>query len=162
MLLVVEREKTKAKAADPVERLFVEEADNVWRAVLAYSGRREIADEAVAEAFARMIVYGERIRRPVGWLYRVAFRLAAQEMRRERATIVDAPDAAVDPPEVLGVFGALRMLTPNQRAAVVLYHEMDLPAREVAARMGISAATVRVHLHLGRKRLRELLGDEEA
>lgn len=144
------------------ERLFREEGPNVWRAVLAYAGgRREIADEAVAEAFARAIVYRGRIRRPVGWLYQVAFRLAAAEMRRQRRSDGETGDVAVEPPEVLGVFEALRRLTPNQRVAVVLFHEVDLPVSEVADRMGISAATVRVHLFRGRKRLRELLGDEE-
>ena len=39
--------------------------------------------------------------------------------------------------------------------------EADLPVADVAKRMGINAATVRVHLHRGRARLRELLGAEE-
>jgi RNA polymerase sigma-70 factor (ECF subfamily) len=56
---------------------------------------------------------------------------------------------------------ALRALSPNQRAAVVLRYEADLPVGEIARRMGMSAATVRVHLHRGRNRLRELLGNEE-
>jgi DNA-directed RNA polymerase specialized sigma24 family protein len=38
---------------------------------------------------------------------------------------------------------------------------MDLEIDEVADRMGIASPTVRVHLHRGRKRLRELLGSEE-
>jgi RNA polymerase sigma-70 factor (ECF subfamily) len=56
---------------------------------------------------------------------------------------------------------ALRELSPNQRAALVLRHVVDLDVAEVAARMGIAAPTVRVHLHRGRNRLRELLGAEE-
>lgn len=60
-----------------------------------------------------------------------------------------------------GLIEALRQLSPNQRAAVVLRNETDLPVGEIARRMGMSAATVRVHLHRGRNRLRELLGAEE-
>jgi RNA polymerase sigma-70 factor, ECF subfamily len=162
MIMSVEFEQRQAGAADTIERLFRKEGPNVWRAVLAYSGgRREIADEAVAEAFARAIVYEGKIRRPVGWLYQVAFRLAAAEMRRQQGQDAQTGGIAVDPPEVIGVFEALRQLTPNQRAAVVLFHEVDLPVSEIADRMSISAATVRVHLHRGRKRLREILGDEE-
>ena len=56
---------------------------------------------------------------------------------------------------------ALRQLSPNQRAAIVLRYEADLPVDDVARRMGIAAPTVRVHLHRGRTRLRELLGSEE-
>ena len=40
-------------------------------------------------------------------------------------------------------------------------HVLDLDVSEVARRMGIGPPTVRVHLHRGRKRLRELLGEEE-
>jgi len=59
------------------------------------------------------------------------------------------------------VTDALRRLSPNQRAAIVLRHVMDLDIAEVANRMGIASPTVRVHLHRGRARLRQLLGDEE-
>jgi len=38
---------------------------------------------------------------------------------------------------------------------------LDLRVDEVAKRMGVAASTVRVHLHRGRARLRELLGSEE-
>jgi RNA polymerase sigma-70 factor (ECF subfamily) len=151
----------KTELADQIEQLFQVEAARLWRAVLVYvGGRREVADDVVAEAFARAIVYQGEIRRPIGWLYQVAFRLAAAEMRRE-GWADDEPAPIVGPPEVLGVFDALRRLPPKQRVAVVLHHEVDLPVREIAERMGISAATVRVHLHRGRNRLRELLGDEE-
>jgi RNA polymerase sigma-70 factor (ECF subfamily) len=143
-----------------VERLFRAEAGNLWRAVLVFAGgRRDIADDAVAEAFARAIVYEGRIRRPVGWLYQVAFRLAAEQLRRERRMNVAEPAVPVESPEVIGVLEALRRLSPRQRVAVVLFHEVDLPVSEIARRMGISSATVRVHLHRGRRRLRELLDE---
>jgi RNA polymerase sigma-70 factor (ECF subfamily) len=72
--------------------------------------------------------------------------------------MVDAPAA---PPELAGLVDALRKLSPNQRAAIVLRYLMDLDVSEVARRMGISTPTVRVHIHRGRARLRVLLGSEE-
>ena len=45
--------------------------------------------------------------------------------------------------------------------AIVLRHVVDLEVSEIARRMGTAAPTVRVHLHRGRKRLRDLLGAEE-
>jgi DNA-directed RNA polymerase specialized sigma24 family protein len=58
----------------------------LWRAVLAYSGgRRDVADDAVAEAFARAIERDRQIREPRAYLYRVAFRIAAAELRRDGA-----------------------------------------------------------------------------
>jgi RNA polymerase sigma-70 factor, ECF subfamily len=134
----------------------------LWRAVYAYTGgRRDVADDAVAEAFARAIQQDGVIRRPESWLYRTAFRIAAAELRRTRS-LTELQDWAHDePPEVTDLVKALRSLSPNQRAAVFLFYQADLPVREVARLMGTSTAAVKVHLHRGRGRLRELLGDEE-
>ena len=45
----------------------------------------------------------------------------------------------------------------RERAAMVLFYVLDLPVADVAARMGVAAPTVRVHLMRGRRRLRDLL-----
>lgn len=144
------------------EGLFRDDAPGLWRALYAYSGgRRDVADEAVAEAFARAIAYRRGIRDPLAWIYRTAFRIAADEMRRDRWPSV-GPDPTVDPPELGELLEALRRVSPNQRAAIVLRFEEGLSVEEVARRMGILAPTVRVHIHRGRNRLRDLLGAEEA
>ena len=44
---------------------------------------------------------------------------------------------------------------------MVLFYVNDLSVAEVASRMGVAGPTVRVHLMKGRRRLRELLGDDE-
>jgi RNA polymerase sigma factor (sigma-70 family) len=162
MMAAVDRPIEAPRAAHDFEVLFQQEAPDIWRALYAFSGgRRDVADEALAEAFARAIASRERIRDPVRWIYRVSFRIAAGELRRRRGWL-DAPsDEVVDPPEATGVMEALRALSPMQRAAIVLRYEADLPVSEVARRLGIKQPTVRVHLHRGRTRLRELLGDEE-
>jgi RNA polymerase sigma-70 factor (ECF subfamily) len=60
------------------------------------------------------------------------------------------------------LLGALRQLSPSQRAAVYLHYEADLAVREVASLMGTSVAAVKVHLMRGRRRLASLLGEELA
>jgi RNA polymerase sigma-70 factor (ECF subfamily) len=52
---------------------------------------------------------------------------------------------------------ALRKLPPRQRAAILLHDYADRPTKEIAGTLGISAATVRVHLSQGRRRLRSIL-----
>jgi RNA polymerase sigma-70 factor, ECF subfamily len=141
--------------------LFRAEGDGVYRTLFAFTGgRADVAEEATAEAFARAIAHRETLRDPLAWIYRVAFRVAIDELRRDRQrkTLTDAPIA---PPEFAGLVEALRKLSPNQRAAIVLRYMLDLDVAEVAKRMGVAAPTVRVHLHRGRERLRELLGSEE-
>jgi RNA polymerase sigma-70 factor (ECF subfamily) len=160
-MTTVEGELVADATGHDFDRLFRDEAPGVWRTMLVFTGgRRDVAEEAVAEAFARAIHHRERIRDPLAWIYRVAFRVANEELRREgrRATI---EESSVEPPDLEGVMDALRSLSPNQRAAVVLRHVLDLDTVEVARRMGISTPTVRVHLHRARARLRELLGSEE-
>lgn len=143
------------------EALFHDAGPGVWRALFAYTGgRRDIADEAVAEAFARAIAYSSGIRDPLSWIYRTAFRIAADEMRNDAARSFE-PEATVEPPELGQLMHALWQLSPNQRAAIVLRFEEGMSVEEVAHRMGIASPTVRVHIHRGRKRLRELLGDQE-
>jgi DNA-directed RNA polymerase specialized sigma24 family protein len=45
---------------------------------------------------------------------------------------------------------------------VVLHHGAGYPVREVAAIIGSTPAAVRVHLSRGRRRLRDLLGGDDA
>jgi RNA polymerase sigma factor (sigma-70 family) len=144
------------------DAIWREAGPAIWRAIYAFAGgRREIADDAVAEAFARAIVHSESIREPVPYLYRTAFRLAAQDLMSmtKRTELQDAP--ALDPPGSVEIVMALRHLTPSQRASVYLFYGVDLPVREVAKAMGTSSAAVRVHLMRGRRRLGELLADDE-
>lgn len=157
----VERRSVGSVGEHDLEALFVEASSGVFRTLYAYTGgRADIAEEATAEAFARAVAHAATIRDPLAWIYRVAFRVANEELRRQRRHS-PAVDAATPPPELIGVVDALRRLSPNQRAAIVLRHVEGLETSDVARRMGIAMPTVRVHLHRGRARLRELLGTEE-
>ena len=90
------------------------------------AGRADVAEEAVSEAFARAVANGDRVEQPVAWLYRVAFRIAAKELRRERdrATPEAASMAEVTTAqdEFGELFSALAKLPANQRAAVFLHY----------------------------------------
>jgi RNA polymerase sigma-70 factor, ECF subfamily len=142
--------------------LYREFGPQLWRAILAYTGgRRDVADDAVGEAFVRAMESRTPIRSPFPWLYRTAFRIAAADLRRE---VRDGPEDAayVDDPAAGDLMRAMRQLSPRTRAAIYLHYQADLPIREVARLTGSSVAAVKVQLHRGRKRLRELLGAEEA
>ena len=136
----------------------------IWRAVYAYSGgRRDVADDAVAEAFARAIARPETVREPVPYLFRVAFRIAAADLKEasRQTELLESDRTAEDPEPAADLMAALRRLSPSQRASVYLHYRADLPVREVAQVMGTSSAAVRVHLMRGRRRLAELLRESE-
>ncbi|MDP9295444.1 MAG: sigma-70 family RNA polymerase sigma factor [Actinomycetota bacterium] len=147
-----------------LERLYREQGDRMWRALYAYAGDPEVASDAVSEAFAQALRRGEAIRAADRWVWRSAFRIAAGEMKRR----CDAPlpafaEATYEMEEpARELLDALRSLSPKQRAAVVLHHAGGYPVSEVAAIIGSTTAAVKVHLMRGRRRLRELLEDEDA
>jgi len=150
--------RTVARATADVDALYREIAPGLWRAVLAYTGgRKDIADDAVGEAFARAIEHLDRIRSPYPWLYRIAFRIAAVELHRD----VREPSPSViheDEPQTVDLMRALRQLPPGERAAIYLHYQADRPIRDVAKLTGTSVAATKVRLHRGRNRLRQLLG----
>src|SRR4051812_8720459 len=116
--------------------LFRAENAKLYRSLVAFTGgRRDIAEDATVEAFARAISEGERVRDPLPWLYRTAFRIAAAELKSDRRR-AERQDEATDPPDdsAMEVLAGVRALSAQQRSAVVLHYLVDLPVEEVARR----------------------------
>jgi RNA polymerase sigma-70 factor, ECF subfamily len=139
----------------PLERVYREVGPRLWRALYAYSGDGDVANDAVAEAFAQALGRGDAIREPERWVWRAAFRIAAGELkeRGRRGPIGNDPTYEMTDPTG-DLIRALGTLSPNQRAATILHFYVGYSTREVADILGSSAATVRVHISRGRKRLR--------
>lgn len=144
------------------DALYAEVGPRLWRAILAYSGgRRDIADEVVAEAFARTLESGARVRDPKSYVFRIAFRLAANELRRQRPTAF-VPETSVEQDRgLVELLDALKKLSPTQRAAIYLRYEVGLSVGEVAELLGRSSGAVRVQLHRARGKLAAELGGDD-
>ena len=145
-----------------LERVYREQGDRIWRAVLLSSGSREVADDAVAEAFAQALRRGDALRDPAAWVWRVAFRLAAGELK-ERGRVdafMDEPAAGLPDP-FLDLWRAMALLPMKQRASIVLADYAGWSHREIAQALGSSVSAVGVHVHRARKRLRDLLEDQD-
>jgi DNA-directed RNA polymerase specialized sigma24 family protein len=144
---------------DAFAELYDAVGQRLWRAIYVYTGgRREMTDDAVAEAFVRTLERGDAVRDRASYVYRVAFRVAAAELRRP-STVADVPDRGLPAPDDDGydLMAALQQLSPKQRAAVYLRYQADLPIKQVADLIGTTTAATRVHLMRGRRRLAELL-----
>jgi RNA polymerase sigma-70 factor (ECF subfamily) len=145
-----------------LEQLYLEDGSRLWRALVAFSGDREVASDAVAEAFAQALGRENVLRDPQRWVWRAAFRIAAGELkdrRRFQTQVFDPGYEMAEPPARL--LASLARLSPNQRAALVLHYYVGYPTKEIAGILGSSAATVRVHLSLGRRRLRRILEEHD-
>jgi len=146
-----------------LEDVYEQHGARLWRAVFLYAGDREIANDAVAETFAQAIRRGDDLRSPERWVWRTAFRIAAGELSRRKREAADLMDAGYETdPETIELLLALPRLTPKQRVAIVLHYYAGYSLNEVAKITRSTPSAVGVHLHRGRRHLRELLGDDDA
>ncbi len=158
---VVERVETEHGAREAIERLYRERGASMWRAILGYSGDPEIANDAVAEAFAQLLRRGTEVRDPERWVWRAAFRIAAGQLKNRRREGDSFPERSYEiEPESVELTLALANLSDRQRSAAVLHYIADKPVTEVAAILGTTSGTVKVHLSRARRRLREELGEQ--
>ena len=152
----------KVTHVSDIERTYRDSGDRLWWALLAYTGDPEVARDAAAEAYARALADADSIRDPAAWIWRVAFRVATTEIRQRR-DIQSALEATYEIDDrSLEVLLALSKLSSRQRAAFVLFYLDDRTTEEIADLLAISKATVSVHLHRARRRLRLILGDDDA
>jgi RNA polymerase sigma-70 factor (ECF subfamily) len=147
---------------DRIERLYRERGDRIWRGLLAFSGDPEVASDAVAEAFAQVLRRGDEVRDPERWVWRAAFRIAAGELNeRRRSGLAVRPGSYEMEEPARDLVLALGALSQRQRVSVVLHDGAGYPSKDVARIIGSTEAAVRVHLMRGRRRLRELLRDDD-
>jgi RNA polymerase sigma-70 factor, ECF subfamily len=162
MRVRVDRAPAGVSRSEEVERLYRERGDRIWRAVLAFSADQEVASDAVAEAFAQVLRRGDEVRDPERWIWRAAFRIAAGELKeRKRKGVAVSPGSYEMEEPARDLVLALGALSERQRVSVVLHDGAGYPAREVARIIGSTEAAVRVHLMRGRRRLRELLREDD-
>ena len=144
--------------------LFDHEYERCVRVARRILGDGDVAREIAAEAFARAWSRWPQLRQREagGWVVKVTVNLAIDATRRRRLPLPHAaPVAATDDTVAtrLALAAALRKLPERQRHAVALRYLADLPEPEVARALGVSAGTVKTHLHRGLARLRTSLGD---
>jgi RNA polymerase sigma-70 factor (ECF subfamily) len=148
----------EAEAERDPEVLYREHGDRLWRSVWLWTGRPEVAEDAVAEAFAQAIARGEQLHDPLAWIWRSAFRIAAGEMKATRATshlVTDPPEPVA--PSLIELTQTLAELSPRQRAALILADYAGFPHREISEILGTTVSAVGVHVHRARRRMRALL-----
>lgn len=144
-----------------IERSYRGQREKLWRALLLFCGDREVASDAVAEAYAQILRRGDAIRDPDRWIWRSAFRIARGELQR-RSRMSELVDLPVEmPTSTVDLTRALSRLSPKQRASVILHHYAGYSTKETAKIIASTAPAVGVHLERGRARLRVLLKEQD-
>jgi RNA polymerase sigma-70 factor (sigma-E family) len=139
------------------DELFDQRYLPMVRLAYALVGSREIAEELVQDAFARVYERWRRIDQPAAYLRTAVVNACKNEHRRRRTRTRLAPDpdgAPAAPPASVDFLDDLRVLTPRQRTAVVLRYHEGLGEAEIAAAMGVRPGTVKSTLHRALELLR--------
>jgi len=130
--------------------------DDCLRIVLLSAGDRHLAEDLVAEAFARAWTSWRKVRvhpAPVAWVVRTALNTNVSWWRRRRreVTLPSGADWAAPQPAGAGLDDALvtavRALPARQREVITLRVFFDLDMATTAALLGISPGTVGAHMH---------------
>jgi len=128
--------------------------DPCLRAVAASTGDVRLAEEQVAEAFARAWASWRKVRRhpaPRAWVVRTALNAGASWWRRRGRELPLAGHDAEAAGRAVGgldsaLLAAVRRLPGRQREVLVLRVFLDLDVETTAAYLGIAPGTVRAHL----------------
>jgi RNA polymerase sigma-70 factor (ECF subfamily) len=159
-----------------VRQTYVE----VYTLAVRLTANEEDASDVVQEAYLRAWKGIRRFRGDAQfstWMYRITANAAStmtQRRRRQQATHIDdvaepvemrlelQPEGAAESAAALEELSiAVSELPPKLRAIVVLKDVYGLSHEDIAAELGISVAAAKVRLHRGRKKLRDLLYEDQ-
>jgi RNA polymerase sigma-70 factor (sigma-E family) len=145
---------------------FEEHAAALLRLCILLTGRREIAEDLVQDAFVRLAPKVERLEPQAVWPYlrRIAVNLWKNRLRRlaleARHRGVERTAPTVDPDRAT-VWAAVQTLPPRQRATVVLRYYEDLTEAATAEVLGCSIGTVKSQTSKALAKLERELVDED-
>jgi RNA polymerase sigma-70 factor (ECF subfamily) len=151
--------------------------------MLRMTGRADVAEDVVQEAFVRALThlnrYDDRFRFST-WLFTIAKRVYVNARQKlaptfdsEAAAIGgDARDAAryasstASRNDATGAGAALHealaTLSPDQREVIVLFYQLQWPVEQVAEYLDQPVGTIKSHLFRARARLRTALAENHA
>ena len=140
------------------------------KAVVASTGSVQLAEDQVAEAFARAWLSWRKVRRhpaPRAWVVRTALNTGASWWRRRIHELPLAGHDAAAPHDAddgldAALLTALRHLPERQREVIALRVFLDLDIDTIAAHLEIAPGTVRVHLSRAMTTLRHELSPSQA
>ena len=158
---------------DDLYSLFRAHYSRLVKTLTVVCGDREMAADAVQEAFVAAHLRWRRLQRyddPVGWIRRVAInkvrdghrrrtrkeraieRLASSAQRPSPDPTPEAADSGIDGAD--STLAMLADLPKQQRVCIALFYVDGLSIAQIANALDLSEGAVKFHLHQGRARLR--------
>ncbi|MBT9258018.1 RNA polymerase sigma factor SigM [Phycicoccus sp. MAQZ13P-2] len=151
--------------------LFRRHRDRMYAVALRTTGQRELAADAVQEAFISAFRRADAYRGDAAvttWLHRIVVNACLDRLRREKVAVRRAGDLGeLDLPDrhdhhastetALVVREALARLPEGQRSALVLVDMHGMPVAEAAVVLGVAEGTVKSRCFRGREALAAML-----
>jgi RNA polymerase sigma-70 factor (ECF subfamily) len=154
----------QAGSASDLEALFRSHWPSAWRAAFLVVHDAAAAEDIAQEAFLAAIRNLDRFdrRRPFGpWLHRIVVNRAIDWARartlRAELELVDVPAPAQSPDVGSDALDALRGLSPEHRAVIVLRHLLGYTPSEIARLLDLPRGTVNSRLRRGLDELQETI-----
>jgi RNA polymerase sigma-70 factor (ECF subfamily) len=164
-----------------IEELIREHQDALYAFMLRLSGRPDVAEDMVQEAFVRVIKNIDRFDtrfRFSTWTFTIARRLYVNHIQKHRpvsdsegmeswASESDRPEDLMAAEEkrdhlrrILDV--AVSCLTPLQREIVTLFHHQSWSIEALSSHLALPEGTIKSHLHRARKRMHAAISSDES
>jgi RNA polymerase sigma-70 factor (ECF subfamily) len=169
MALSIERElleRARRQDGSALESLIAIVWPEAYRLAVSILRDRGLAEDAAQEACAAIAASLHSLKSLdafPAWSYRivVSHALGASRIRQRTVGLDEAAwlGAGLDGTDALDLHEALALLSPLQRATVLLHYYAGYNSAEIAAVMGLAASSVRFHLMRARSALRKALSE---
>ncbi|MGI9013290.1 MAG: RNA polymerase sigma factor [Phycisphaerales bacterium] len=172
--------KAKKGDGDAIECLIRAHQASLYAFMLRMSGKPDVAEDVVQEAFVRVLKNLDRFDtrfRFSTWLFTIAKRLYMNQLQKHapsfESEIVEIwqgkgeqPEHPVIDIEVMGnarraIESALLSLNEQQREIVLLFHQQNWPIADIAVHLNMPEGTIKSHLHRARKRMKRAMIETE-
>ncbi len=147
------------------DEFFVRMLPRVVRAARRVTGDPWLAEDVAVEALGRAHARWSRVER-LPWRDAWVLKVASHEALRQakRRPVLYAPRQSADPADAVvlraALVAALVHLPRRQQETITLRYLCDLPEAEVAKALGVSAGSVKTHIHRALATLRNNIGSD--
>ena len=152
--------RTDGEITEIYERHFL----TVYRVCYAFMRNKPDSEDAVHETFCKLIKSGtpfDSEEHEKAWLIRTATNTCKNALRNSWSKRVSIDDhqnlSACDDYEIDDVFNAIIDLPEKYKSVVFLYYYEGYDSAEISKILNKPKATIRYHLHMARKILKEKL-----
>lgn len=152
-----------AEEASYFSDLYTKYANDLYRICLLYLKRKEEAEEAVSEAFVRVMERKpsfENEAHEKSWLIKTAVNICKNICRSPWKNRIQSDEDVtlyLSEPEELSLMEEILSLPPKYRVILYLHYYQGYKTNEIAEMMNMKQSTILSRLSRGRKQLRELL-----